>query len=63
MRTNFLEQYVDVSHGGMTGHAGNSGFPFLKINSSKFQLDLETIFGVTTAKSSLIYSLLYSCPS
>jgi len=55
MRMNFLDQYQDVSHGGTTGHAGNSGFPFLKINSSKFQLDLETIFGLTTTKSSLIY--------
>ena len=41
MRMNFLDQYVDVSHGGTTGHGGNSGF-----NSSKFQLDIETIFGL-----------------
>ena len=44
MRMNFLEQYADVSHGGTTGRAGNSGFSFLKISSSKFQLDLETNF-------------------
>lgn len=63
MRMKFLEQYADVSHGGTAGHAGNSGFPFLKMNSSKFQLDLETVFGLTTAKSSLISSLVYLCPS